>query len=528
MRWSWRFFLLSLLILGLAHLFFTTLGPVDDAYITCRYAWNLAQTGHIEFNPGERVEGCTAFAMMILLTPFALLKIRGLIVVAQVLGVLAWAAASTLAWGFIRSKYSESISTREYIFGGILIATWMPWAWSWSGMETTLIAAAWLLTLLLHLREQERNLLPIGSALMAVCCGLLRPDGIMIAAVIGISILFPINVQSIKRAAIFSAIVVGLFGSYWLWRWHYFGYPFPNTFYAKVSYGGMKLRNTGLSYLLKGMFNSGIWLLWIFMTPIYLLRKKTAPRWYWLFLGAVLINWAAVIYMGGDFYSFNRFLLPSYIPSVLSLWFMFQSKAKSNLPKQKHFVAATFLLIALNLWSFGFMFYGPLFKFVVTNTTTWQALGEKLRANVPKGSKLATLPIGALGYFSDLTIIDLVGLVDTHIAHRKVPTGRRLVGHEKHDSDYVLDRKPEMIFTWPSLFEYTEDSAKRYSASYIGTSAQSDLLHHSRLKTEYDMVKIKVNRLYAFGYLRKDLIGKPGWTVFQPIDPQMAKILQGF
>jgi len=39
------------------------LGVVDDAWITYRYAHNLAAGQGISFNPGERVEGCTAFLL---------------------------------------------------------------------------------------------------------------------------------------------------------------------------------------------------------------------------------------------------------------------------------------------------------------------------------------------------------------------------------------------------------------------------------------------------------------------------------
>jgi hypothetical protein len=40
----------------------------------------------------------------------------------------------------------------------------------------------------------------------------------------------------------------------------------------------------------------------------------------------------------------------------------------------------------------------------------------------------------------------MLGLTDTHIAHREIPDmGRGPAGHEKYDSEYVLARRPAFI-----------------------------------------------------------------------------------
>jgi hypothetical protein len=65
---------------------------------------------------------------------------------------------------------------------------------------------------------------------------------------------------------------------------------------------------------------------------------------------------------------------------------------------------------------------------------------------------LAAEPVGALGFYSGLTLIDMLGVNDTHIAHLQ-PTsmGHSTAGHEKRDFDYVLSRQPDFIFrgVWP-------------------------------------------------------------------------------
>ena len=45
-----------------------------------------------------------------------------------------------------------------------------------------------------------------------------------------------------------------------------------------------------------------------------------------------------------------------------------------------------------------------------------------------------------------MTAIDMMGLTDGHIAHREMPNmGKGWAGHEKHDGQYILSRKPTYL-----------------------------------------------------------------------------------
>jgi hypothetical protein len=60
---------------------------------------------------------------------------------------------------------------------------------------------------------------------------------------------------------------------------------------------------------------------------------------------------------------------------------------------------------------------------------------------------LATSAIGAIGYYADMRILDMHGLVDTHIAHLPPPPdmGRRRPGHGREDLAYTLSQRPEYV-----------------------------------------------------------------------------------
>jgi len=76
----------------------------------------------------------------------------------------------------------------------------------------------------------------------------------------------------------------------------------------------------------------------------------------------------------------------------------------------------------------------------------WTQVGMWLRSSARKGESLAAVPIGAVSYYSGLTVYDMLGLTDKHIAHRRMPDmGSGWAGHEKHDGPYILGLRPTYL-----------------------------------------------------------------------------------
>ena len=76
----------------------------------------------------------------------------------------------------------------------------------------------------------------------------------------------------------------------------------------------------------------------------------------------------------------------------------------------------------------------------------WTLVGKWFREHAREGESLAAAPIGAVSYYSGLTVIDMLGLTNEHIAHRTMPNmGEGWAGHEKYDGQYVLSRKPTYL-----------------------------------------------------------------------------------
>ena len=76
----------------------------------------------------------------------------------------------------------------------------------------------------------------------------------------------------------------------------------------------------------------------------------------------------------------------------------------------------------------------------------WKSVGMWLRENATEGDSLATVPIGAVSYYSGLVVYDMLGLTDRHIGHLDMPgMGLGWAGHEKHDGQYILGRRPTYL-----------------------------------------------------------------------------------
>ena len=115
----------------------------DDAYITFRYAKNLAEHGAPLYNLDERVEGYTNFLWMVLSA--ALLRVGA--TVPALVGILGAVSALVLQWGvwrvWTRVWPSAPLAALFPIVG--VSASMAVACWTLGGLETTLYTALLLL-----------------------------------------------------------------------------------------------------------------------------------------------------------------------------------------------------------------------------------------------------------------------------------------------------------------------------------------------------------------------------------------------
>ena len=248
--------------------------------------------------------------------------------------------------------------------------------------------------------------------------------------------------------------------------------------------------------------------------------------------GLVLTSVAYCLLVGADFFSYHRFLLPALAPVTLLFWW-FGVGANATRRASEHraasakpsvvLLAALFLLVQLVYFVGRFWPpQGVVHKvIVVDNTQDWGLIAREFNRTLPPDAMIATIPIGAMGYFSHRYILDMVGLTDTHIAHRAVPTGMLITGHEKYDIDYVLARAPALIYTWPCIMAEGAPGLEDWVSSNVGAEAQMKMMSDARTRVKYRLCWLPMgSRGGVIGLIRRDLFGQPAWRMFQPIPPE--------
>ena len=421
----------------------------DDAYISLVYARNLASGDGLVFNPGERVEGYTNFAWVLLLAvPHAL----GLNAVAAARGFGMLAAAGLLLYTWrLSTRLSSRPSDPAHLAAPCLLAANGALAfWTLSGMETAAFA---LLVAAGAARYLQRERVDTGVGVLFGVAALTRPEGWMFFALtMGHQIIRVLRDPdqrrlSLPRLWIAPAWFAGIVLPHLLFRWLYYGQPLPNTFYAKTGVSLTHLTH-GLRYTRDFFMDYGLWGLALLALTVPLLRARTRSRAAYLTL-LLLANVGYVTLVGGDTLPENRL----YLPVVALLAAALVESARVTLLRICGRRLAPVLFVLLLVIVLVTSVTGPDADLLHARSASL-AHNAKLHelADFANGAGagmdlLASTAIGIPRYRTQAAVLDLVGLTDTTIAHHP----QQLTGiHDDHilrnyDVTYVMDREPDAI-----------------------------------------------------------------------------------
>lgn len=438
----------------------------DDAFISFRYIWNFASGYGLVYNIGERVEGYTNFLWVLLLSP-AVLAGLDVVFVARFAGALLSLLVVIAVYAF--SNFTAKMGTFTSLIAATLLICNAAYAvWALSGMETTLFT--FLVFLAFHAFVVEwgkTSFFPLSAFLFALAA-LTRPEALLL---FGISALFRVGRDLGARKAIsretlaWTGLFLVVYVPYFMWRWQYYGWLLPNTFYAKVG-GDYYAYIRGLFYCVK--FVSAFGGLFLFALPLALFLDRRVPFWVWYALALSLAFVAYIIYVGGDGLVCSRFFVPILPLIYLLVQAGFHRMATSLQFRVSGATRARFIVGLLA----ATMFVGTLnasynvrrepYADVVKDREMVRNLvrvGQYLRENSKPGDSIALAVAGAIPYYSKLYTIDMLGLTDVHIAHKEMPhMGHGSAGHEKSDWDYVISREPTYIITdWPTPQQQTKE-----------------------------------------------------------------------
>jgi hypothetical protein len=434
----------------------------DDAYISFRYAKNLALHGQLVFNLGERVEGFTNFLWTILLAIGIKLGVSP-VVSSRFLGVALGVGTLAVVVRLSLRLDRERPSPWHLVAPLGLAATGAFACWCTGGLETMLFTFLSLLAFERLLGEIDAGR-GAESALWFALAGMTRPEGVLFFGIAGL-VRLALNLGRERRVLprrhelAWVGLFVLVFAPYFAWRWRYFGWPFPNTFYVKSS-GSARAWELGLYYLRRFAEDYGV----LFLVGVGLAgwpAREDRIRRALFVLTAVL--WAVfavyVVKVGGDFMGLYRFILPVLPLGAVALQEAMRGLARRLAPLVGRpalalaglTLAAGFVVGSVKVSRKAATSLGPDGYIDTPGYLRWYAeqripVGVWLGKYAQPDDLAVVGGAGVIPYYSGIRSFDVYGLVDETVAHDKSMTIADRPGHQKWASPaYVLSRRPTLI-----------------------------------------------------------------------------------
>jgi hypothetical protein len=426
--------------------------PIDDAYITFRYARNLAEGLGLVYNPGEWVLGTTAPLWAILLGSGFKLGFTDLPWLATALSALCDAVtAALLVQCGLRMGWRP-------IGAALVGVAWalnpMSIAFATGGMETSLFVLLALGALALVSRGSQ----PAMAAGLAGLATLIRPEGALLAATV-VGWTWIVRRRQTWQAIVAAAAPMAIAGATLFLR---YGSPLPNSVAAKqVAYTSTwPLENMVALLIQAGLPGWSTYLLAVLPGAVGLiaalaglvalveLTRRGLP---WLHRQAVPWHpFAAFAMLYFVFYVVVGLrgvrLFPWYLVPIEPFYLLGAASGLARLGAWR----SSWLAALLVLWQL------PALDWRQPMLPVGEALGrEELLLNVgrdlgeslPPSAVIAAPEIGALGYASNLRILDTVGLVSpAAIPYYPLPP-EQLVTDNAIPARLIVDKRPDVVVT---------------------------------------------------------------------------------
>jgi arabinofuranosyltransferase len=236
---------LSLLILGLPILLaFVSIAMqnwnvvFDDAFISYRYAQNLAMGHGITWNPGyPPTEGYTNFLLVLILAPAIWIGLDPLLVT-RVLSFICAIGMAGIIFAVARRQYSCS-PTVAIMIAALIFLVPATVILCLVGLETVIYAFFLLITFMAGVRFVDRKQLShsILFSCLLFATMLLRPEAALLYPIISIAFVVVAvrNKDSLKPLMAGLLAILASGGAYLTWKYFHFGQLLPNPFYLKAS-----------------------------------------------------------------------------------------------------------------------------------------------------------------------------------------------------------------------------------------------------------------------------------------------------
>jgi arabinofuranosyltransferase len=443
---------------------------IDDSFITFRYSYNLAKYFKLCWNLSDNppVEGYSNPLWMILNALAFTVKID-MVLFSKILSIISF----ILILRIFFIKFHENIILFRLI---LLMLILIPQTYIHlnSGLETMLYALLMFLVFLeiydiVFVNKLDYYSIPVLCFLLTT----LRPEGFIISS-FSILIYFIYSYKLLtnrKKIIGITSIFIILAILFFVFRYIYFGYIFPNTYYVKV--GNIKAGRLWI--------RDSLYLMLPLLIPIVLslFTKKNIKLIIFSFVFLLFSSASYVISQLLMDYSF-RFLY--HVTPIILFVFGLIANEFINKKYNKFFIVAFSVIFIVFCWSqrdsIDMLVYGKNLNEVYIN------FGKRLYSiEIPDEYKSICLgDAGAIPYYSQWDCIDFVGLNDLVIAHKL-----------QEREDYILRKKNTILLLFSS------DGIEPYKDQYA--------FKYEKIIDKYELIgSLKCNKLYyMMAYIKKNV-----------------------
>lgn len=434
----------------------------DDAYISFRYAQNFADGNGMVWNQNSTnpVEGFTNFLWTILMVVPHIFGASP-VLFSKLVGMFFWITSSVTLYLYVFYK------TKSKFFGllALLLLMILPSTYfhTVSGLETVFFAFLMLLLFILGYETITREdnistkILSIAPILVLLA-GMTRPDGLIPGLFVLVIIYLFLSGKARRQfllSIIFFLIIPG--GIYFLGRYLYFGWLFPNSFYIK--FGNLA---RGMAWLLDtiGTLAGALTIILLFLPSSK--RKsqiKIGTKSYFILfvcfgILAYPMSNLTMNYMGRFIFHFMPVIILSLIFSLCAL------SKKRDMADSRGNGQKALMIIFFAMFCIFPQFHNDELEMprlglyeshlAYSHLALATALNE---ADIPEEDKtLALGDAGIIPYYSEWFTYDYVGLNNEFIAHNK-----------SQRTEYINNAQPTVLILYsynglyPRPFQYNLD-----------------------------------------------------------------------
>lgn len=416
--------------------------PLDDAWIHMVYGRGTVDSGIFHYNPNDAQTGTTSPLWSIILALVHIIPLTSsfYVLTVKLLGLFLLCVTTLRAFGFTRDMTG---STRYGFFAlGVIALDPLLIFSALSGMEVTLCGL-----ILLEIAIAAHNGKPLRMGCLILCAVLTRPENILLIPLIIAFSLFRFRDLPTRHVLLSTLVIPGLGVLLWaLYCYDVSGHLFPSTFLVKKS-AEYTTRRLLYSFLNLGslpwvafgagliLFVPGVLKLRKFLraSPLVFLLLAIYPWLFWISVGTVT-------YLELISFYFIRYLVPVYPLFLLSVALglaMISSYSLTHLTTRRMVALTGWVVLAAFLIFQGTRFghyYAQYGKDCRSIQETTVAIGQWINSHVPPEEYVVSADAGAVRYFGNRPVIDLLGLN----SHQVLKMGASRYSASKHVKFFAL------------------------------------------------------------------------------------------